>query len=435
MFYQITSGENIKGEISLNSLNNTELARLLFSISLLLLFSHMIGYLFHKLKLPRVIGEITGGIILGPSCLGFFFPDVYHLIFNTLEVNGKILSFVYWLGLILLMLISGFEIESSKNSEDKKLLTALLIGATIVPFMCGWFAPNFYNFSQFYGTSRNAIALKLIIAIFVTITAIPVISKMFLDLGIMNTRFAKIVLTVATIHDVILWIAISIATGLVDKNGFTFKDILTTILVTIIFFMVSLLIIPYFFRKITLSKYNILYKSNYTGYIMFICLFFTSITSFLNVNIIFGAFLAGIIIKTLKDEKITLIKNNIRDFSLAFFVPIYFSIVGIQVDLIHHFNIWFCIGFLIFASLAQMLGTFIFVKLLKFDNFTCFNFAVALNGRGGVGIVLATIAFNTGIINETFFSTLVVISILTSLFCGYWFKLIISKRPDLIKHR
>jgi Kef-type K+ transport system membrane component KefB len=90
------------------TLNNLELGRLFFAIVLLLLSEHSFGYLFHRLKLPRVIGEIFGGVLLGPTVLGYFLPDAAHGIFSAFEAEGMLISMISWLGLVLLMFISGF---------------------------------------------------------------------------------------------------------------------------------------------------------------------------------------------------------------------------------------------------------------------------------------------------------------------------------------
>lgn len=415
------------------TLNNMELTRFFFAIVLLLVSAHGFGYIFQKFKMPKVIGEIVGGLILGPSLLGFFAPNIYRWIFNAFEAEGKLISIIYWIGLVLLMFVSGFEIQKSFSKGDKKTIFVLLLGATAVPFIAGWIAPNFYDFSPFLGSAENMLALKIIIAIAVAVTSIPVISKIFIDLKIMNTRFAKIVLATATIQDIILWVALAIATGLVSTETVSTSNITFTILITLAFFGVSLLIMPKLIRFSNNLRINLLIKSSVSGYALFICFFFAAIASILNVNVVFGAFLAGIIVGTMPNEKFGNVKTHIKEISLAFFIPIYFAVVGLKLDLIHNFDLMFFLGFLLFTTIFETAGTLIAAKLIKKDWLSSFNLAVAMNTRGGPGIVLATVAFDLGIINETFFVTLVMIAIITSFLAGYWFKVIISKKLPLME--
>jgi Kef-type K+ transport system membrane component KefB len=415
------------------SLNNMELTRFFFAIVLLLVSSLWFGYVFKKYKLPRVIGEIVGGLVLGPTLLGYFAPQAYSWVFAAFNEEGKLVSSIYWIGLILLMFVSGFEIERSFSKGDKKIIIALLLGSTIIPFAAGWIAPAFYDFTPFMGVKGNLLALKIIIAIAVAVTSIPVISKIFIDLKIMNTRFARIVLATATIHDIILWVALAIATGLVSASALSAASITTTVIITLLFFGVALLVMPRLISYTSKLRYNLIIKSSVSGYALFICFFFAALASIMDVNIVFGAFLAGVIVGMLPPEKFGKVKENIKEFSLSFFIPIYFAVVGLKLDLVHHFDVLFFVGFFLFTAFFETFGTLLASKIIRMDWSSSFNFAVAMNTRGGPGIVLATVAYDMGIINETFFVTLVMNAILTSLLAGYWFKFLLSKNRPLLK--
>jgi len=414
------------------TLNNLELGRLFFAIVLLLLSAHSFGYLFHRLKLPRVIGEIFGGVLMGPTVLGNFLPQADNWIFNAFPAEGKLISMISWFGLVLLMFTSGFELQRSFDRKDRKIVIVTLLGSTIIPFLAGWLAPSFYDFSPYLGSKSNLLALKIIVGIAVAVTSIPVISKIFMDLGILNTSFAKIVLATATLHDVILWVALAIATGLVSTKGTSLAGITATVFITIIFSGISLFVMPQLIRFSSSLKYNLLIRSSTSGYVMFVCFLFSAVASVLEVNIVFGALLAGMVIGVMPHDQFAKAKEHIKDMSLAFFIPIYFAVIGLRLDLIYHFDILFSLRFLLFATTFAVLGTLIALKLAKEDWLSSFNIAVAMNARGGPLIVLATVALELGIINQTFFVTLVLISLSTSLLAGSWFKYVISKGWPLL---
>jgi len=415
------------------TLTDLELTRIFFSIVVLLASAHGIGYFFQRiLRVPKVIGEIIGGLILGPTILGFFFPSVHQWIFQAFASEGQLLAIIYWIGLVLLMFISGFEIEKSITRGDKKIAGALFVGATAIPFLVGWFAPSFYDFSPYLGPNGNMLSLTIIIAIAVAVTSIPVISKIFIDIGIINTRFAKIVLTTATVQDVVLWAALAVATGLAGGAMLSVCTIVSKVFITLIFFAVTLLVMPRLFEFANMSRFNLLMKASPTGYVLFICFLFAAIASILSVNIIFGAFLAGIVVGLTSNEKVVRVKAHIKEIGLGFFIPIYFAIVGLKLDLIHHFDLWFFLGFLLFSMFFETISTIIAARAVSQDWLSSFNFGVAMNARGGPGIVLATVAFDLGLINETFFVTLILIAIVTSLAAGYWFRLVLSKGWNLL---
>jgi len=171
------------------TLNNLELTRFFIALVLLLFSAYICSLLFDKIKLPRVIGEIFGGLLLGPTVFGYLFPDSENWIFSAYPSEGQLLSLVSWFGLILLMFVSGVEIRGTFSREDKRTAVAFLLGATILPFLIGLAVSRVYDFSSYAGPNSNPFSLSIIIGIAVAVTSIPVISKIFLDLKIMGSRY------------------------------------------------------------------------------------------------------------------------------------------------------------------------------------------------------------------------------------------------------
>jgi Kef-type K+ transport system membrane component KefB len=135
---------------------------------------------------------------------------------------------------------------------------------------------------------------------------------------------------------------------------------------------------------------------------------------------LYGAFVAGIAVAS-TDRSLTVgDRNAIGGISFGFFIPIYFALIGLNLDLIHHFDPLFFVAFLAFACAAKMASVYLGARLARETPATSANLAIAMNARGGPGIVLASSTYAVGIINETFFVTLVMLSIVTSLLAGAW---------------
>lgn len=414
-------------------LNNIELTRFFFAIVLLLSMANIFGYIFQKLKLTRVAGEILGGILLGPTLLGAIFPEIYIWTFQAFPAEGQLLSIMYWFGLVFLMFISGYEIKRLFDGEDKGLVSVLILGSTIIPFLAGWLAVDAFNLTYFIGSQNNIVAFKIVIGIAVAVTSIPVISKIFIDLDIIRSRFAKVVLSTSTIHDLILWVALAIATGIIGNGKVSWINIGGIIMATLGLFALGLMAMPKILNAGNKLRINVLFKSSVTGYALFICFLFSATASLLNVNIVFGAFLAGIVISSMPEDIFAKVKNQIREISMAFFIPIYFALVGLKLDLLHSFNVLFFAAFLLFAVFAQGVGTMLAARLAHKDWLSSFNLSVAMNARGGPGIVLASVAYETGIINVNMFVVLIMMTIATSLMAAWWFQYILTKGWPLLK--
>ena len=411
------------------SIENLELAKFFLAITMLLVSAHFFGYMFSRLKLPKVVGEIFGGLILGPTFLGYFSPDIYNRIFLS---QGKLLAIIYWFGLVLLMFSSGFEVERKFSKEDKKNIAGLVMGSTVFPLVFGWAAASFFDLSRLIGPAKNVLALKLIVVASIAVTSIPVLSKIFFDLGIIKTRFAKIVLSTATFHDIILWVIVAVATALVSGASVSLGNISVHVLISLALFAIAMLIAPKIIKFVDNLRLYIIPKNYEAGFIIFILLFFVVISSYFDVNVIFGAFLAGIVVGFIKNPKFQKVKVHVKEFSFALFVPVYFAIVGIKLDLVHHLDLMFVIGFFIFAFAVQGIGVLVTSRLLGYGWKSGLNLAMALNNRGGPGIVVATLAFDLRIINENFFVALVLLAIITSITAGSWLRYAISRKWKLL---
>jgi len=404
-------------------LKESELERLFLSIFSLLVSAHFFGYYFSKFSLPRVVGEIFGGILLGPSFLGFFSQTYYDELFNYFPEQGKILAFLYWIGLVLLMLSAGFKIDRTSNAKDKKLILNLIISSTILPILGGILYCKFYDFTPYKGKYGTDFSISIIVCISIAITSIPIISKIFIDLNIIHSRFAKIILAAATLHDLILWTGLDAAIKSSNKGN---ANTILAAFTTILFLSFSLFLGPWLSKHIVNLNGNSLLKSSSIAHIIIVCFFMVIITNHFGINIVFGALMAGMIIGTLNNESFRLAKDSVSDFSLAFFIPIYFAIIGLKINLPLHFDFQLFLTFFLFSSFLEIGCVFMSLKLLKNNWLTSLNFGFAMNARGGPGIVMASIAYEFSIINEAFFIVLILVAIITSLISGAWFKFVLN---------
>ena len=188
----------------------------LFVILLLLGLSQLLGYLFVKLRQPKVVGEILAGIIVGPAVLGRL-PFAAHLV-ESARKQGNILDFLYWLGLLLLMFLSGAEAQQLFRREERREVGWLTIVGTGIPFLLGLTLGPWLIGPALAGPNGNRVSLIIILAVGVAVTSVPVVAKMFSDLKILHTRFARLVIGVAVLEDIVLWLALAVATAIDRKS-------------------------------------------------------------------------------------------------------------------------------------------------------------------------------------------------------------------------
>ncbi|MDQ1490492.1 MAG: hypothetical protein QOJ23_3006 [Actinomycetota bacterium] len=417
------------------SLTDVELTRFFVAIVGLMGMAHFMGSLFGRLHMPRVIGEIAGGLILGPTLLGAIAPGAYRWTFTAFPEEGKLLAMASEFGVVLLMFMSGMEIKARFAREDRKVAFPLLAGATLVPFLLGVAAPRVFNFKPYMGSAGNISSLTIIIGIAVAITSIPVISKIFLDLGIMHTRFARICLTVATVEDIALWGLLAVAISLSKSADPSIYTLIKTPVITIVFFFAAMVLLPRLLNGLRHTPARNLVENRPVRFALLSCFAMVAISELLGVKDIFGALLAGMAICRLPNEVVDVVRTKVKAFALVFFTPVYFAIVGLKLDLLKSFDLWFFLGFFLFCTVVKTLATTVAGRLSTGDWLSTANLAAALNARGGPGIVLASVAFDAKIIDERFFITLVLTAVVTSLFAGGWFRYVLGKGWPLLRVR
>jgi Kef-type K+ transport system membrane component KefB len=418
-------------------MSNADFGSFTIFLFVLLAAARIFGYLFIRIRQPKVVGEILAGVLLGPSLLGRFAPSVSAAILPLHQgpaasaQYAAVLSFLYNFGLLLLMFASGAETKGLFNREDRRQVAWLGALGTGIPFVAALVAVSFIPLGILAGTSHARIPLMLVVSIAVAVTSIPVISKILYDLKILHTRFARLVLGVAVIEDIILWAVLAIATALAQSGSVPNRKIAMHVGLTVIYFGMGLLVAPKLLSRLTRSRWNVLASASPIAYVVVVLLAYSAVAALFDISLVFAAFLAGYAIVADKDFLASAV-GTVSDFSFAVFIPIYFAVVGYKLDLSRSFSLTMLAIFLVLSSVVKLASAGLGAKLAGFGVADSANLAMALNARGGPGIVLASVAFDAGIINAVFYTTLVLVAILTSQAAGAWLAYILRLGRPLL---
>src|SRR5207248_3940389 len=320
------------------NVSNSELTAILFVLLLLIGLAQSLGYLFVKLRQPKVIGEILAGIVLGPALLARF-PLISGPI-ATATNRGNILDFVYWLGLLLLMFLSGAETQQLFTREERREVGWLTIVGTGIPFALGLIFGPWLIRPALAGPNGNRLSLTIILAVGVAVTSVPVVSKIFADLKILHTRFARLVLGVAVLEDIVLWLALAVATAMAGKAALDPRAMSYHVLATVAFFLLGLTLVPRIIKRINKARFNVLARNSPVAYALAVLLAYCAVAGALKVSLVFAAFLAGFAVVHKKRKLFAEALDAIGKVAFAFFIPAYFAIVGLKLDLIRGVSLW-----------------------------------------------------------------------------------------------
>ncbi|CAM4143915.1 cation:proton antiporter [Nocardia ninae] len=416
---------------------------LTLALLLLIAGANLFGQLAALLRQPKVVGEIAAGILLGPSLFGLLAPDTAARIFGDGgdDPATVVIGFLYHLGLLLLMFVSGASARNVLGKENWKPTAWILGLGTPLPFFLALAVAPLLPLEDFMGDAGSEPAVILVFAVATAVTSIPVITKIFYDLGILHTRFASLILGAAVVEDIVLWGVLALATAIASATVAAGGDALAeTVSVHVVanglYVLVAMTILPPLLRRLSRARWNVLAAHTPIAWIMVVVLGYVSVAAALDVTLAFAAFLAGFGIvggiKSTEHQRFRVPLEAIEHVSAAVFIPIYFAVVGYRLDFTKGFSPVMLIAFLLGSSAVVLLSTGLAARLAGFRRLDIVNLAVTCNARGGPGIVLASVAFDAGIINAPFFTTLVLTAVLTSQACGAWLDFVLRKGWPLL---
>ena len=398
--------------------------QLILFILVVLASAHLFGSLFKRLRQPRVIGEILGGLLVGPSLLNLSAGAEAALTKPALDV-------LYWIGLLMLMFLSGAETQGLFRPEERKPIAWIGVVGTALPFVIALLLSTRLNLGSLMGTAQNRIALVLVIGIGTAVTSIPVISRIFHDLHILHTRFAKLILGVAVMEDVVLWAVLAVATALAESKALPTGVIAQRVTLTLAYFIAGLALFPRLARRLHQARWNVFVRHSTTAYLILLLFAYVALAAAMNVSLVLAAFLAGFAIPR-ESLRMSQSLNEVKGVAFGCFIPLYFALVGYRLDLGKTFNLTMVASFLGAACLIKLVSVLAGAKLAGFSIPSCINLAVATNARGGPGIVLASVAYAAGIINAPFYTTLILLAVITSQAAGAWLEHVLRKGKPLL---
>ncbi len=411
-------------------MSNSDLTSILFILLLLVGLAQLLGYFFVKLRQPKVVGEILAGIVLGPTLIGRL--RFASGLMEATKHQANVLNFVYWLGLLLLMFLSGAESRQLFSRGERREVGWLAIVGTGVPFMLGLVTGPWLIRPALAGPNGHRSSLAIILAVGVAVTSVPVVSKIFADLKILHTRFARLILGVAVLEDIVLWMALALATAMAGKTMLKPREMAYHLITTIGFFGLGLTIIPRIVKRINKSRFNVLAKHSPVAYAITVLLGYCVVAGLLDVSVVFAAFLAGFAVVHKKRRLFSEALNSIGNVSFAFFIPVYFAIVGLKLDLVRGLSLRMTAAFIVGSCVVKVLSVSLAGRFAGFRGLDLFNLAITTNARGGPGIVLASVAFDAGIISPKFYTTLVLAAVLTSQMAGAWLDYVLRRGWPLL---
>jgi Kef-type K+ transport system membrane component KefB len=384
-------------------------SKTIFQIILILLLSRMIGIFFRRMGQPTVLGEIIAGIFLGPTFLGYFFPQTFLFLFPLEEL--KVLEILSQIGLILFMFVIGMQIDFKLVLNKVQNSTLVSHTSLLIPFLSGLFVAKFL-FEKYAPANVYFNDYSIFMGIAFSITAYPILIKILKEKGLTKTPVGQLALSSSAFGDILAWILLAIVILLHKSSNWQIISF------SIVFMAIYCLIMVYIFHPF-LKRLSEIYVSreNLTRSamaIVFIVLFLSSfLTEILGFHFLIGAFFAGVVMPS--DQKLKdLISERIDYVALVFFLPLFFALVGLKTNLLLFSNIWSIIAlFLIFISafLSKFITVLLTSRFVGMNWRDSLSLAALMNTRGIMELIIISIAYQMNIFDPVIYTSLVVMTL------------------------
>ncbi len=397
--------------------NLTEpLAVLLLQIIVIIACARLFGFLFKKMGQPAVIGEIVAGIVLGPSVIGAYFPEINHFLFPAASLPT--LSFLSQIGLILFMFIIGMELDL--KAIAKQAYGAVIISHTsiIISYTLGvGFA--YYIYRDYAPANITFLSFALFIGISMSITAFPVLARILQEKGLTRSRLGVLALTCAAIDDLTAWCILAAVIALV-KSGSS-VSVLYTIALAIVYVLIMLKLVRPFLERLSIVYDSKEKKRTPIIALLFVILIVSSyITSIIGIHALFGAFVAGVIMPSgFNFRKIVI--DKIEDVSIILLLPLFFVITGLrtQIGLINEGHLWITFGWILLIAVAGKFGGGALAARITGQSWKDSLFiGVLMNTRGLMQLIFLNIGYDLGILSPQIFAMMVLMALVTTFMTG-----------------
>lgn len=385
---------------------------LLIQIIAVLLMVRLFGYLFSLLGQPGVIGEIVAGIVLGPSVLGLFFPEVFQFLFPAHSLtNLELLSQV---GLILFMFVIGMELDFSilKNKINETLVISH--AGILVPFFLGILS-SYWIYETYAAAQTPFLPFALFIGISMSITAFPVLARIIQERNMTKTPLGTLTIASAANDDVTAWCLLAIVIA-ISKAG-SFASALYSVGLAVVYIIVMFLVVRPFLKKVgeVYANQEAINKT-FVAFILLILIVSSCLTEIIGIHALFGAFMAGVVMPSnLGFRKVMM--EKVEDISLVFFLPLFFAFTGLrtEIGLINSPELWLvCLLLVTVAIVGKLGGCAIASRLVGESWKDSLTIGTLMNTRGLMELVALNIGYEMGVLPPSIFVILVIMALVTT---------------------
>jgi Kef-type K+ transport system membrane component KefB len=388
---------------------------IIISFSILLFSAKVFAEIFQRIKLPVVLGELLAGIMVGPYALGglpLFDGGPLVVLDETVKHIGE-------LSAIVILFVAGLEITPREFLRGGA--ASFTVGAigVVIPFFVGFGVFSLYGLNAFE---------TLLIATALTATSIAISIQVLTELGKMRSKEARLILGAAIVDDILAIAVLSVVVTMVQSGNITLDIMEITLLILKILGLFAVLLIAAIFLVPRILHREKLWRSKGSIEGITTAIFFgaAGIAAYIGLSPIVGAFAVGMAIASTK--LIKQVEEYVHKLQFIF-APLFFAIIGAQVDLRGiNLNVLVIAGIILAIAISTKLvgcglPSWIFLK----DKTKSMRVGVGMISRGEVGLIVAGVGVTTGALSTDVYTAIIIMVALTTIITPIWLKKMYQK--------
>jgi len=386
---------------------------LIFQIAIILLVSLLCGAVARRLGQARVIGEIIGGILIGPSVLGRYAPHAFSHLFPASSLG--LFEMISTIGLILFLFLIGSELDYEHLREQKLTATLASLTSMVLPFGLAVLASPMLH-HRFAPAGVGKLPFVLFLGISMSITAFPVLARILEERQMQSTPLGATAMMCAAVDDVSAWSLLAVAMTLLPTEsnsvGIPLRALWLCAYLCVMLFAVRPL-------GSWLARRNKEIRLSYEllGIILVVVFLSAAATDAIGVHPLFGAFLAGLCFPRVRRWQQTL-RSRLDVVVSLILLPLFFALTGMKtrLDLLSGLNLWLWTGIvLLLAVCGKVGGAVAAARWTGYDWRSSLALGALLNTRGLVELIVLNIAYNAHVFSPTLFTILVMMALVTTM--------------------
>jgi len=392
------------------------LALLLVQIIVIMTAARTFGIFISKFSQPPVIGEIFAGVLLGPSLLGLFFPELSALLFPQSSFQN--LHFLSQIGLLLFMFVVGMELDFDKLKQQSKASIVISHISIIFPFFLGTILA-YMIYPSFASTTVTFTAFSLFIGIAMSITAFPVLARILKDRNLTKTSYGAMALTCAAADDATAWYILAIVIAVSTSTNLLMSVLM--LIPIVVYITVMLFVVKPFLRSLGSPIHNQTLDMKVTTIVLVVLLLSALTTELLGIHALFGAFMAGVMMPSSDESELKeRIAPRLEYVSLLVLLPLFFALTGLrtQINLLESEHLMICLAIIVVAVVGKFIGSAIASRFMGISWRDSLAIGALMNTRGLMELVVLNIGYELGILSPILFTMFVIMALVTTFMTG-----------------